>query len=166
MATEYKKAYYERIGTLTLDDVFPHIAKHIDDYKKKRVQINEFSVNVQSLRLKTFYHTGLNCPCCENKGSFFAVERNTKSGGYHLNLYGIDDNNQEILFTHDHKLARGLGGEDLLSNTQTMCGPCNWSKGHLENKMCQALIQNDIEMINSITQELKKYEITKMKVKI
>jgi hypothetical protein len=74
------------------------------------------------------------CPCCSNKGSFFAVERNTgNTGSYHLNLYGIDENNNEVMFTHDHIIARGLGGEDNISNSRTMCGPCNWKKGRLES---------------------------------
>jgi hypothetical protein len=154
-----KKQQYERIGILTLDDVFPHIEAQLQIYKKSKVQIKDFFLNVQSLRLKTFYNCGLDCPCCENKASFFAVERavgNTMHG-YHLNLYGYGKNNEEILFTHDHILARALGGADNLSNTQTMCGECNWAKGKLEyllknttNPIEEAYLKNKIEKYNII----------------
>ncbi|MNE07882.1 hypothetical protein D3C80_1005220 [compost metagenome] len=33
-----------------------------------------------------------------------------------------------MLFTHDHTLARSLGGTDDASNTTTMCAKCNFLK--------------------------------------
>lgn len=62
-----------------------------------------------------------------------------KDGGYHLNLWGVKDG-EEVLFTHDHVLARGLGGKDNLDNTQTMCCYCNWEKGDLE-----AILANELK---------------------
>src|ERR1035437_5984742 len=50
-------------------------------------------------------------------------------GPYHLNMWGVDDQNEEVLFTHDHTHARGLGGRDILDNSETMCCFCNWEKG-------------------------------------
>jgi hypothetical protein len=50
-----------------------------------------------------------------------------------MNLYGMKDGN-EVLFTHDHILARGLGGADDLTNSQTMCSPCNGNKSKAEGK--------------------------------
>lgn len=129
-----KKQQYERVGTLEMDNVFPLIEKNFDNPLKLRVNIGKYYVNVSSLRLKSFFLHGTSCSCCENKASFFAVERNIGTDSpYHLNLYGIDKEGSEILFTHDHILARGLGGTDTIDNTRTSCGPCNWEKGHIEH---------------------------------
>ena len=147
--------HYERIGTLSIEEVLPHIEKHFYEWGKKKVQIKDYSVSVQSLRLRTFFKTGVHCPCCSNKSSFFAVERSKgQTGGYHLNLYGIDAENNEILFTHDHIVARGLGGEDNLSNSRTMCGPCNWEKGKIEGLLRQISSEQEKQELN---EKLKKY---------
>lgn len=143
-----KKPQYERIGTLTLDKVFPHIEAHFNNYQKIRVHIDEYYVNVSSLRLKSFLLHGTDCSCCDNKASFFAVERSfgTQSP-YHLNLYGIDKDGAEILFTHDHILARALGGTDTIDNTRTSCGPCNWKKGQLEHLIKESLDEKEKELL-------------------
>ena len=53
---------------------------------------------------------------------------------YHLNLYAVDDNGDEILMTKDHIIPRSKGGIDDISNYQTMCRLCNEAKGNkLEN---------------------------------
>ena len=135
---EYKIQNYERIGILPLEVVFPYIEKYYEEPRREKAQIGEFFVNVSSLRLKTFFKCGPECACCAIKASFFAVERSPGVNGYHLNLYGLNQEGKEILFTHDHILARGAGGQDHISNTETMCGPCNWEKGALEQKMIQA----------------------------
>ena len=129
-----KKPQYERAGYLEISKVFPHIEKHLKEEERIRVQIDEFYVNVSSLRLKSFVVNGVACSCCSVKASFFAIERtNGSQSPFHLNLYGVNDSGEEILFTHDHIQARGLGGTDTLNNTRTSCGPCNWRKGELEN---------------------------------
>lgn len=135
---------YQRIGVLPLEEVFLYIEKHLSEIGKRRIQIQNFSVAVQSLRLRTFYATGVQCPCCSNKGSFFAVERDhTSTGGYHLNLYGLDSEGNEVIFTHDHIVARALGGEDNISNSRTMCGPCNWEKGKLEGMIKKPISEEE-----------------------
>ena len=123
--------------------------------QKIRVQIDDFFVNICSLRLKTFLKHGITCSCCNNDGKFFAVERSPGSNSpYHLNLYGIGKDGDEILFTHDHIVARSLGGSDNISNTRTNCGPCNWKKGQLEH-----LIKNchDIEEKEFLANQLEKF---------
>lgn len=147
---------YERIGVLSLEEVFPYIEKHLDEKVKRRINIGKFFVNVQSLRLRTFLHSGISCSCCPNQASFFAVERNRVKPGkndkapYHLNLYGINELGEEILFTHDHVLARALGGEDNLENTTTACGPCNWEKGRLEGRYKASQDQNEKEELKQL----------------
>lgn len=133
-----KRPAYERVGTLSLNEVLPVIGEKIHVFGKEKAHISGHFVNVSSLRLKTFYSKGVKCPCCDNEGSFFAVERSFgSSGGYHLNLYGVDGEGKEILFTHDHLVARSLGGSDDLENSHTMCGPCNWKKGIIEGRFAK-----------------------------
>ena len=69
---------------------------------------------------------------CGLQASFFALERQVNSkrtNRYHFNLYGIR-NGVEILFTKDHIIPRARGGSNDQRNLQTMCQPCNTSKGH------------------------------------
>lgn len=139
MKTEEKKITknqtYQRIAVLEIEEVMPYIVEHLKEKFDKRVKIKDYLVKVSSLRLRTFAKTGIQCHCCGIKASFFAVERNQPKVPYHLNLWGYDKENNPILFTHDHILARSLGGKNNLSNTETMCGPCNWEKSIIEKKM-------------------------------
>jgi hypothetical protein len=147
---------YERIGILSIEEVLHFIQKNFHNGGKKKEDIGGFQVNTQSLRLRTFLKTGTKCPICSIQAQFFAVERSKGTLSYHLNLYGLDQNNTEVIFTHDHILARSLGGFDNLSNTITMCGPCNWSKGKLERIL--SFSENE-EEIKAIHKQLEKYLI-------
>jgi hypothetical protein len=116
----------------SIEEVFAHIKNFIET-DNGRANINGTSVGVSSLRLQTFYHTGTVCHACGLKATHFELNRDkgaeARNAPYHLNLWGINEAGDKVLFTHDHKLARSLGGKDDLTNTETMCGPCNWAKG-------------------------------------
>lgn len=121
-----------------LDNIFAAIREGLS-LSKPRHTYEGFTFNVSSLRLRTFCRDAglgrLRCAECGLDARFFAVEsfaRNTDNKSVHANLYGVKDDGAEVLFTHDHILARGLGGADTLANSQTMCGPCNWAKGTRE----------------------------------
>ena len=86
--------------------------------------INGDSINMASWRYQTFVKSGLVCVSCGLKASFFAKEKLLKDNRYHLNLYGLKDD-QEVLFTKDHIFPKSKGGSDSLDNFQTMCSPCN-----------------------------------------
>ena len=130
---------YTRLGTVDIDvirnaqslvwnDAKPEKAK----FKTNGVEVKLFS---KGSRLKTFFHHGTKCSACGMEAQFYAVERPAHEVGdfpYHLNLYGIDTNGQEVLFTHDHTLARSAGGKDNIDNTTTMCRPCNFAKSLIE----------------------------------
>lgn len=131
---------YDRLAKVSVEEVLPHIIANLHNREKVKVEFAGVKVNVQSVRLRTFATQSIDCACCAVKGAFFAIERSVSkdgkpAGNYHLNLWGLNDFDEEILMTHDHKLARSLGGKDKLENTETMCGPCNWKKGGLEHKM-------------------------------
>ena len=65
---------------------------------------------------------------CGLKASYFALERHEDQERFHLNLYGINDNNEEILFTKDHIYPKSKGGKSKIDNYQTMCIICNNKK--------------------------------------
>ena len=131
---------YTRHCIIGIGEIIPHILGQQD-----KILHHNYNVGVSSLRLRTFARAAEKTGkiCCVNCGleaTHFALEgfENSKLPSEHFNLYGIKDDN-EILFTHDHIIARSLGGENNLSNTQVMCGPCNWKKGEKENKLVSAI---------------------------
>ncbi len=125
---------YVRHGICTTGEILPLVKEHFGTNLPRPV-FHGFPVGVSSLRMKCFQHDGLKCRGCGLVASFFAVEdfHSAKVPQPHLNLYGIREDGEEVLFTHDHCLARALGGKDSLGNVQTMCSPCNNKKGRSEN---------------------------------
>ena len=135
-----RRAHYERLGTVDLETVFQAIRSphHVATILGQQVK-------VKGLRLRTFKNNAPCCsdPDCELTFSHFAVERSLGKGGapapdnhpYHLNLYGINKHGHEVLFTHDHTLARSLGGADTDSNTTPMCLACNSRKSVKEHAL-------------------------------
>ena len=116
----------ERKEIISLEDVFPHVKMN---KRKIQQEIKGDKIKITSIRLNVFKNSNLVCPICDARASYFAKEKNINDKNYHLNLYGIY-NNQEILFTRDHILPRSLGGKDTLENQQIMCKPCNLLKGN------------------------------------
>jgi 5-methylcytosine-specific restriction endonuclease McrA len=129
----------EVLGTVHISDVLavvPERKENVCDtfslrnrQRKIRHVFCGVSVKVASLRLSTFKQKGVSCVSCGLKGKYFKVERNNKNENYHLNLYGIDKEGNEVAMTKDHIVPKSKGGKDMLSNTQTMCAICNTKKG-------------------------------------
>jgi len=97
---------------------------------------------ISGLRLQTLA-TATVCQCsnraCAVMATHVAVERQVDGHGmpltghgYHLNVYGLRGE-VEVLFTHDHTLARSLGGANDLTNTTPMCLACNATKSRHEH---------------------------------
>ena|ERR1035437_519425 len=130
---------YERHSVVSIDEALVVIKTSIDSIKARqkpiKALINGVTINVKSLRLQTFLEKGTVCVKCGRIGTHFAVERSTNQEVYHLNLWATDEQGDEYLMTHDHILARSLGGADKIENTQTMCSPCNAEKGQEELKL-------------------------------
>lgn len=128
---------YIRYAVAPLDAIIPEIKANWDK-AVPRMTYGDWSFNIYSLRLRTFcraaYQNLLECSCCKLKAEYFAVEgfkTNNDNNSVHVNLYGRR-NGEEVLFTHDHTLARALGGADNLSNTSVMCSFCNSKKSKAE----------------------------------
>ncbi len=141
-AISTRHGHYERLGTVPLDMVLPCLNQ---DHQFATVlgQV----VRINGLRLKTFAMHAPRCssPHCSASYAYFAVERILGKGGapapegqaYHLNLYGVNEHGNEVLFTHDHTLARALGGANDETNTTPMCLPCNHRKSIREHAQVQ-----------------------------
>lgn len=120
---------YTRLGILPLHEVMGRVSKF---------ETHGEMVKVDSVRMRTFLNNGPvpKCSACDLEAQFFAVERHSHTtSGAHLNLWGVNAHGKEVLFTHDHTIARGLGGVDNLSNTTVMCYSCNGKKAVIEHRL-------------------------------
>lgn len=115
---------YTRAGKVSIEEAL----KAIGNPEVIKAEFLGHVVNVTSLRLLTFCKS-TTCSSCGLAATHFAVEHND-GFSWHLNLWAdrSDMGKREMLFTHDHTLARGLGGADNESNVTTMCAGCNAKK--------------------------------------
>jgi hypothetical protein len=92
-------------------------------------------VKLSSQRYAVFQASQV-CPHCGLEASYLAVEKDALIGTarYHINMYGVNESGEEILFTKDHIKPKSLGGANKLENYQTMCVVCNGIKGNQDIK--------------------------------
>jgi 5-methylcytosine-specific restriction endonuclease McrA len=114
----------EEIRELTKDVLFEQ------DKCNSKVELDCDIIKGNSERYQTFFTKGLKCACCGIEGQYFAKEKHITDKSYHLNLYAIDENGEEVLMTKDHIVPRSKGGKNDVSNYQTMCERCNLAKGN------------------------------------
>jgi 5-methylcytosine-specific restriction endonuclease McrA len=108
--------------------------------KKNTILFGEDRIKVQSHRYRCFVYNGVTCTWCGLVGKFFAKEthhaipknQNGTINKYHLNLYALDGNGNEVLMTKDHIIPRSKGGSNHHENLQTMCSRCNGLKDDKE----------------------------------
>jgi len=86
-----------------------------------------FNVKMNSKRLRLF-KKNQRCVCCGLEGAIIVLERQGDETP-HLNMYGIDDDDNLILMTKDHIVPASRQGSNALDNLQTMCAVCNGLKG-------------------------------------
>lgn len=138
----YKKKFAKRISTKKLSrksthdiDTVHSIVKDVlfePDKRNAKVNLDGDIIKGNSHRYQTFFTKGLRCVCCGIEGKYFAKEKGRRVKSYHLNLYAIDKDGNEVLMTKDHIIPKSKGGQDHIDNYQTMCEVCNMAKG---NKM-------------------------------
>lgn len=95
-----------------------------------RVDFDGDLIKMNSQRYKLFKYKGCTCVKCGLVGTFFAKEKSPAENVYHFNLYGLDKDGKEVMFTKDHILPKSKGGLDKLDNYQVMCEVCNREKGN------------------------------------
>lgn len=129
---ESRTSIYQRKSVHSIEQV-KEIVKDVlfeEDKEKARVEIDGDIVKGNSQRYQTFFTKGLKCSCCGIEGAYFAKEKKARDKSYHLNLYALDENGEEVLMTKDHIKPRSKGGKDHIDNYQTMCIKCNLKKGN------------------------------------
>lgn len=121
-----------RKSTHSIEDVRETVKNVLFEKLKKdsKVELDGDIIKGNSQRYQLFFTKGTKCVCCGIEGKYFAKEKRIKDKSYHLNLYGLDDNGQEVLITKDHIIPKSRGGKDELENYQTMCVRCNKRKGN------------------------------------
>jgi len=94
-----------------------------------KVLINNELINMASDSYKVFFNNR-KCVKCSIEGQLMAMEKGENDISYHFNMYGIDEFGHEVLMTKDHIVPKSKGGNNSLSNLQTMCVKCNNKKGN------------------------------------
>ncbi len=139
---------YIRHNTVSIEEAFERFNKFFaGDNSSSKFKGSKFPVRLGGLRLRTFYTKGCICKSCGLRATHFAVEKSKwlELEIYHLNLWALIDG-REILFTHDHQIARSLGGPDTLENSVPMCESCNNEKSKKESSIVQQLRSGKITL--------------------
>ena len=118
----------ERKETYTVIEVLSEVKpyNHLD--RNRRVEFDGDLVKMESQRYRLFKRDGCTCVNCGTEGTYFAKERHMPNENFHFNLYGLDENDHEVMITKDHITPKSKGGKNTLSNYQVMCYPCNHEK--------------------------------------
>jgi 5-methylcytosine-specific restriction endonuclease McrA len=128
----------ERKRTYKISEVQEKLTPFLEVSKKQKIYVSFDGDNVCPLsdRYRVFFLLGRTCVHCGIEGMFFALERHIPknaskgwNGRYHLNLYALDEDGQEVLMTKDHVIPKSQGGKNHISNYQPMCTRCNEAKG-------------------------------------
>lgn len=98
--------------------------------KKKKVEFDGDMIKVSSDRLFTFKSNPACCVCGLRGQYLFKEKHSSNDMSFHINMYAIDENGEELLMTKDHIVPQSLGGKNHPSNYQTMCIRCNLEKGN------------------------------------
>lgn len=130
----YRKFSIEEVRSLWKDAEYEGVRANGKKYRAwNKVQITDnIIVKMDSQRYQLFFEHGTDCVKCGLRGAYFWLEQNKNQPGtaYHFNLYGVDDNGEEVLITKDHIIPKSKGGKNHVSNYQTMCIRCNMEKSN------------------------------------
>lgn len=120
---------YKKIGIKEVLEEYQNVMDDELHYRTVVSNLDGYNLKFSSHRIWTFYEMGIECANCGISGDFFAVEKN--HGGEerpHLNLYA-QTSDGEILLSKDHIVPKSEGGDDHISNYQTLRKACNEEKG-------------------------------------
>jgi len=120
---------YNRKGIYSIEAVLGKILPGTGN-KNVKVDFDGDLIKMNSQRYFLFKYKGCTCVKCGLDAEYFAKEKSPAENVYHFNLYGLDKDGKEVMFTKDHILPRSKGGLDKLDNYQVMCEVCNREKGN------------------------------------
>ena len=129
----------ERKSIHDIGQVFSAIYPTMFNHGKTRIIFFGDEIKSNSQRYQTFFTKGMRCAKCGIEGKYFAKEKRAADTRYHLNLYAVREDGQEVLMTKDHIYPRSKGGRSHLTNYQPMCEMCNSLKGDNVEKEDTAL---------------------------
>lgn len=120
-----------RLAQYSWNDVMAEMAQSND-----MITVGEHNVRTYRLKYQTFvrdYYEGkFCCSSCGIEPSHAVIFSTPQSSEKFINFFALD-NDKEVLLTHDHTIARSLGGTNELDNTTTMCEQCNRRKSVFES---------------------------------
>ena len=117
-----------RKGIYPIDETFSILGDAIYSRRKTFIDFHGTEIKANSQRYVVFKEKGCTCVKCGLTASYFALEQHEKQDRFHLNLYGVNEQGQEILFTKDHIQPKSKDGASTYVNYQTMCFICNNDK--------------------------------------
>lgn len=117
-----------RKGTYPIDETFEILGDTIYERRKTFVNFHGETIKANSQRYIVFKEKGCTCVKCGLTASYFALERHENQERFHLNLYGVNEHGNEVLFTKDHIMPKAHDGASKIVNYQTMCIICNNEK--------------------------------------
>jgi len=142
------------LGEFDPDDVLPFVTSSAKR-REYKIKNKSYQIRMNSHRYFVF-HTNRNCVACGTEGTKMLLEQHPHDKTPHFNLYSEEDG-KLILMTKDHIVAKSVGGEDRLSNYQTMCCICNNIKGS------DPLTLEDIRHLRSVYNQHKN-KLTRKKI--
>lgn len=120
---------YERKGKkYKIEEVLPFVDE--TSRRKLKMDFDGDMIKITSDRLRTFKTKGTVCVKCGLEASYLVKERSNSETPFHFNMYGVNSEGEEVLFTKDHIVPKSRGGSNHLENYQTMCCRCNEEKGN------------------------------------
>jgi len=119
--TVSKKA--TRVKVYSIETIF----NFIKDNPEEMYYVDEEGNRSKLRRAKVFFEKGIKCIECPIEASYFALDR-WLDKSFHLDLFGIDSDGDEVLMTVDHIHPKSKGGKDHIDNYAPMCTVCNYLK--------------------------------------
>lgn len=147
---------YDRLRTYTPGQVLRYVSLNPED-KPRTIKFAGQNVFMGSKRYLNFKRNGLVCVECGLEGTYFALEKHKyqKTPKYHFNLYGKDENGEEVMLTKDHIMPKAKGGTDELDNFQPMCAKCNTRKGDNWLSPEQSIHKAKLDMTQQVLADIK-----------
>jgi len=126
-----------------------------------RFKYGKYKISRNSLKLQCFKRNPC-CVCCGIKGTIIKLQKHVETDGApFFNLYAKRDDGSFVLMTKDHIIPVYFGGENVLSNLQTMCEWCNVAKGiNILTQDAIGAVKQEMIHLNSLSKTSAKQRIT------